>query len=185
MASIKFNKKAINARLQEAVKTVPFDRIARSTVKNIKDLTRQGTSPVTGKAFEPIKGITQKHRQYLERYNRTHSKYRFYKSNLTFTGQLLNAVTFAKFRFKDGIGISIFVNPTSRKPYKTGNKRKSKKIPKAPPDNAKLGEYMRDGDPKKNRPPRPFLGVSKEQDGKIRKIISRHLRRELNKFRRS
>jgi hypothetical protein len=185
LANVKFDKRRLQGKLQEFVKTVPYDRIARSTVKNIKDLSRSGISPVTNKPFAPLKGITQKHRQYLERFNRTHSKYKFYKSNLTFTGQLLNAITYARFNFKDGVGLSIFVNPTSRKRYKTGNKRRSDKRPQAPPDNSKLGEYMRDGDSSKNRPPRPFLGVSKKQDDKIRNIISRHLRRELNKFNRN
>ena len=175
MATVKFNQTRFERQIAKAVKSIPYDRIGRTVVKRIKRVTRSGVSTVTEKRFKGLKRSTIRARKSLARFNTTHARYGSRKSNLTFSGQLVNATAFARFNKKDGAELNFFVRPTTRKPYKTKSGRPVKV--KNPIDNARLAEIMADNG-------REFLGLdSKGLDGVI-KIITSHLNREIRKLNR-
>lgn len=108
--------------------------IGEITSDQVRGFTRSGTSVATGKSFPPLKPSTIKNREYLAKYNSTHSAYSPSKSNLTLTGELLDSVQTSKV-FKG----SVTVEPKgTHKPYKTKT-GKGKSV-----ENAKIFEYLED-----------------------------------------
>ena len=74
--------------------------------------------------FPSLRDATKKQREYLEQFNSTDPAYKKDRSNLTFTGQLLNSLGF--FSVKDGI--QLFYRD-KRKVYKTGPSSRQRKVP--------------------------------------------------------
>ncbi len=171
-----FNTRALTSRLSRAVTSGPFNRIGKETVKDIQKTARSGISPATGKKFAPLKDSTKKNRGRLSKINNTHSKYSKNRSNLTFTGQLINAVSFAVVPFGDRVEINLFIKATPRKPYKTGKGSRAKNTP----DNATLAGFLETKTG--SRAARTILGVTNRQQGKIREIIRKHLNLEIKKI---
>ncbi len=175
MAEVLFNVNKINNAILKAVKSAPYDRIARTTVKRIKRVTRAGVSPVTGKRFKRLKASTIKTRTRLAKLNKTHKSFGESKSNLTFTGQLVNALVFAKFIRSSFTELNFFVNPTTRKKLRTGKKSRKGGKRSKPIDNARLGDIQAEGG-------RPFVGLDSKGFSMVTKIFKSHLLRELRKI---
>lgn len=137
---INFNSAAAAARLFRA-----FNKVTRSNqlkneigefvVGRIRGEARRGRPLNTRRKFPPLKTMTKANRRYLSNFNRVDPVYQPNFSNLTFTGQLIDAVTFSK----DDRGVTIFVDNTKRKPYKTGPNSSQKN----PPTNQELDGFLR------------------------------------------
>lgn len=176
MADVAFNTRKLNKRLEKIVERGPYKRIAKQTVKDIQKTVRAGISPATGKSFARLKPSTVKNRKRLAKLNRTHKAYEANRSNLTFTGQLVNAVTSLVIKFGEVTEIHFFISASDRRPYKTGRKSKAKKTP----TNSKLAKFLETKT--KNRAIRTILGITKSQKGQIRKIFTKYLQVELTKI---
>ena len=92
--SIEFDKNKLLEQIGNALQKIDLERAARFVVNNIKDNTRKGKSVVTDSAFKALSPYTIEKRKKLGQTNRTHPKFKPNFSNLTLTGQLLNALTF-------------------------------------------------------------------------------------------
>ena len=98
--------------------------IGEYAIEQMKFHARKGT-PLQGRSVGSFPGgypsrMTQKQREYLSRFNRTHPAYGPANPNLTITGQLLDAI---KYRFRserDKLFIEFFIEG-NRKPYRTGS----------------------------------------------------------------
>lgn len=182
MAKIKNIDKLAN-RLRRLLKDVSEDKtmlteIATFTVDRIVKSTRSGKSiPKGEKLADLATPWTVVNRNYLSKFNNTHELYKKGRSNLTFTGQLLDSFRYfiknneISFRF---IG--------DHKPYKTGKTRKRKKKKSASKiSNAELAEYMEKGDRSANRPARPFVGLDDKMIERIKRIVSKNIRTKSKK----
>lgn len=150
--------------------------IAIFTVDRIKTFTRQGKSIVTGSKFDPLKKSTIENRKRYEDNNQTSEFYRRRKSNLTFTGQLVNSLTAKKVRrglFQGGVNIQIKPSGTHKGiNYKNGGKAAD--IP-----NETLGRWTARGST--NRPARPFIGLDQKGIDTIKKKTIRQIRRSFGR----
>jgi hypothetical protein len=176
LADVVFSPKRLTKRLEKIVSEAPYDRIAKSTVKDIQQTARSGVSPATGRKFAKLKDSTIKNRKRLAKLNPTHPDYSTGKSNLTFTGQLINAIRSLVVRFGSEVRINIFVDASTRKPYRTGKKSRAKKTPR----NDQLAKYLETEDGK--RKARTLLGVTEKQQQKIVRIFDKYLKLELTKI---
>ena len=145
--------------------------IGKFLVSRIQLEARRAKPLNNSRSFPSLKSITKQHRDYLKKFNSTHGAFKSGRSNLTFTGQLIDAITF---KVKKGL-VEIFVEKSSRTPYKTGPNSTAK----GTPNNNKLAEILgKIG----------FVFMTKkglESDPQIRKrvnnIVRRFLRRSLAK----
>lgn len=177
MAEVIFDEKKIRNFLLKTTSDIPFDRISRSTILDIKRTVRKsGLSPVTNNKLARLRRSTIKRRKKLARVNRTHVDFSPAKSNLTFSGQLLNAISFKRSRKAGGIlsvQANIFVKRTKRRPYKGIRK----KFLKNSITNKELSDIHNKGS--KTMPARPFLGVSNKQKKVITNILTRFFRKKI------
>lgn len=90
------------------------DHIAEQIVRKIR---KDGYNYKTGKSHKPLKQSTIEMRKSLAKYNKTHSDYSPTKSNLTFTGRLLNSIKARITAKSKGIVMRIDVSG-SHAPYK-------------------------------------------------------------------
>ena len=145
--------------------------VGRYTVKRIKDQTRLGKSLVTNSPLKPITGTTTRLKEMDISFGTKVSKfYSLGASNLTFTGQLLNAIFFILKPIKGNFGVIIGVNNKLRK------KTQREKFDKTPPKSNKqvADEVAAAG--------RPFMGMDKIGRDEITKIINRFFIRELRRL---
>lgn len=102
--------------------------IVNKSVKPILDSIKSGKNPKTGRDFKSLDPKTVKRRKRLATVNKTSSNYSPARSNVTFTGELLDSIN-AKFKkFKKLGRITIFAKGT-HSPYKLikGGRTKSVK----------------------------------------------------------
>jgi len=139
--------------------------IAELVVYNIKGYTRKGKTMVTDGNLKTLEKSTIKNRKYLAKNNPTHPSFKPPKSNLTITGQLLDALVY---RIKTvGSKITIYFNNNIRKPYK-GNKGQpiSKTI-----TNYDLYKHLKRD--------RPVLDTNEKLSKQIVQRVKRFLRRSI------
>ena len=111
---------------------------------------------------------TVERREYLSRFNKTDSTFASRRSNLTFTGQLLDGLAFN--RVKNGIDL-LFKG--KRKPYRTGPKSRERN----PLSNAELDVELRKiGFFAFTK---PGIEANRKITRQISRIVSRFLRRKL------
>lgn len=167
MAKISIDTKGFEKRIRELERLLDTNELkdeigkigVRYTVgqtRNEKDLERGGTQP-------SLAASTIERREYLANYNTTSASYRAARSNLTFTGQLLNAITFERIVG----GVRLFFKDTKRKPYK-GKRGTYKNAP----TNAEVAEFLADQG-------RGAFGVDEGLAKQITSAVTRFIRRAL------
>lgn len=85
--------------------------------------------------FPALKSLTVQKRRELARYNATDSTYQAGRSNVTFTGQLLDSLSFNQI----SNGVELFFKG-KRRPYRTKTGRRSGRVP----TNAEVAERLED-----------------------------------------
>jgi len=135
-------------------------KVGNVVVKDIKAQARLGELKLPALA-----NSTRRSRDYLAQFNTTSRFYAVDKSNVTFTGQLIDSI---KSKIVDG---KIVISPTgSREPYITASG-----VFKVGPDNKEVGSFLK----KKGF---EFLVVTKETKDKVSTQVLRQIRRAIRAF---
>lgn len=123
-------------------------------------------------SFPNLKPSTIANREYLSQFNNTHETYDAGRSNLTFTGQLLDSI---KHRIKSA-GVIVLEFTGNHRGYKTGSGKLTKSLP-----NSKIARYLSEiGFDIFDK----ALKDNKQVKARIRSIVLRYLRRGLDVSRR-
>lgn len=170
-------KAKIHWKIQSTSKTVQdaidsaLDPIGKLAVKTIKGVTRSGgqIQPDAGTGTQPsLKQNSVKNRKRLSEYNKTHSTFSPGRSNLTFTGQLLDAVIYTTEQRGPQRIVKITVDDTLRRPYITSKSGStSDQI-----TNSELAEFQHEKG-------RRFIAINKELKQMILNLIRRAIRRSI------
>jgi phage gpG-like protein len=167
-------KDSIKKRLKDALDKSLLKEIGQEIVTDIQVNARRGYGIKDGKQIklDPLADSTIKHREYLDRAG--NAKARPFKddfSNLSVSGQLIDSVNYEV----NGNSIEIGASGT-REPY-----RKLNWMPSLAerPTNKELSQIHHRGNPAKNLPARPFIGLRSEMMARIIIKIRERIRREL------
>jgi hypothetical protein len=176
-------KKFRDDLLRSAKKKIP-NNLGRFLVSQIKKITRAGfqMQHKGGRSkFATLKNDTVVNRIKLSEWNNTHKLYAPARSNLTFSGQLLDALTF-KYD-KGNQKLEIFVDDTQREPYITGSIGFTGDDISAPTSEAR---YVSNADVSKGLADqgRNFVAIDKELDKQLANRLLKILNRELIRLRR-
>lgn len=172
-AKIKWKIQTTQAVIRRAIDS-SLDKIGQYVVKQIKGETRRGNEIITDgstAAQKPLKKPSIENRKRLEDYNNTHSTYSPDRSNLTFSGQLLDAVTYKLSSKQNQDIVSIYVDDSTRRPYVTSKKGKKSK----PLKNSDLAEFQLEKG-------RKFIGINKQMKEEILNLITQAIRRSIKKI---
>lgn len=136
--NLKFNKQRLEADVIKRIESVTDSKELKQEIglfatDRIRFQARVKKPLNDSGSFPSLKKVTVEQREYLEKFNTTDRTYQSGRSNLTFTGQLLNSVAFKTIRD----GIELFFKG-SRRPYKTGPGSRAKKTP----TNEELAEFL-------------------------------------------
>lgn len=142
MAKVKvsFDPQKFEARVREAftrVKTnnVLQKEIGQFLVDRIKGEARRARPLNKTRSFPPLKTTTVTQRGRLAKYNSTHPTFKQSRSNLTLTGQLIDAVGFEPRQDF----VEVRVKDTRRKAYVTGADGQRQKIV---PSNLEVAQFV-------------------------------------------
>lgn len=136
----KFDRKRLEAQIvKEIDQVIDADPLKKEIGLFVTDRIRYQAriqQPLNSDSkFKDIKQRTIEKREYLEKYNKTHRTYEASRSNVTFTGQLLNSLGFNLVTR----GVELIFKG-ERTPYNTGpNSRENN-----PPSNAEVDEFLRE-----------------------------------------
>lgn len=160
MAKVKGEEQAVAAIKAQIQAALSNDKILKEMgeviVLNTKATARKGKNPTTLEKYPPLKASTIKSRMYREKSVATSEFYRAKRSNMTFTGQLIDSIKFEIVRA--GNRLRLFI--------KASGSRNDSKL-----TNAQLEKIHRDS--------RPVLGISNKVVDILANILKRHLRRAL------
>ena len=156
-----------------------FEKIGKFTADQIRKINRSGKQPIDNggrpghHSLEPST-IRNRKRLAVVLKNETHRTYKANRSNLTFSGQLLDAITH---HVNARGNIVIEIADTIRKPYKTSlGKRKSKGGSKNDLTNADLQAHLNDMD-------REPLAIDDELVDQLVNKVDTFLSQQLKKIR--
>lgn len=142
-----------------------LNEIAETIIDDVKFQTRKGKSIPNDGSFKPLTQDWKDMRKRISRKTETHASFSPSKSNLTITGQLLNAFVHKII----GAGKINFFFEGTHKPYKAEGSEGSiltigKKI-----ENEKLAKYVAEE--------RPFIGVRTQIERTLKNIIVSYIRK--------
>lgn len=167
----RFNRPAQEKRFRKFIEGVKRqdrwkDDAAELAIKNIQIETRKQKFIKDGSSQPAIGEPWKERKRELAKYNTKGKSYSPNKSNLTFTGQLLESLQRAKHKTK------VIIEPTgTREPYRDKNGViKSKKL-----TNKKLAGYLKEQG-------RYFLGYNDKLKKAVKKKLLEHIRRNLKDF---
>ena len=129
MAKTKVNVKAdlpaINKRVQDTFKSFRRNKQTHMEAgefveKRVKAEARRGRPFNRSRSFPDLKSTTIDQREYLEQFNSTARTYSASRSNLTFTGQLIEAIVYELKQDQGLYSIEIQVADSERFSYRTG-----------------------------------------------------------------
>lgn len=130
MAKVKINGIAeLEADIRSTFKKVResqqmLKEVGEFTSARIKAEARRG-KPLNGtRSFPPLKETSVIIRESLSRTNETHITYKAGRSNLTFTGQLIDAIRY----MVTGTKVSIDIEDSARAPYRTRDRLSKKEL---------------------------------------------------------
>jgi len=166
--SVKFDKKKFEKQLRQAARSIDYDRLGRFTVNRVKKVVRSGISPVTEQPFKPLKKSTIRRRENLSAINRTHPRFSPAFSNLTFTGQLLNALTYLIEKKTLINKIRVMTEDSIRKPYRG--------VDELPKNNKQVQQSVEEE--------RPYMGLDSIGEDELRQIVINELEKQLKKLNR-
>jgi hypothetical protein len=171
---LKFNQKTIDEaeasirlKIKEIVKSPALlSEVADVAIKDIQFQTRRGLTP-DGNRFKPLSPKWIKERSKIEQATQVHEAFKANRSNVTITGQLLDAMS--KIITRSGIAI---VFKGLHRPYQAKRVRTSgnRTIGK-PIDNDKLAGYVNEV--------RPFFKIRESLLPRLKNIVIRYIRRKL------
>lgn len=99
--------------------------VGRPLIERIKFEAKRGTPLNDAGSFKPLAQSTIQNRKYLAKYNKTATVYKENRSNLSFTGQLLDSLQFRRIK-SDGKSLKILVFfGGDREMYNIGPKTKA------------------------------------------------------------
>lgn len=180
MARVKFNSKTAASNVLKKFNKVKSDErlnkeIGQFVVKRIRAEARRRKPLNNKRRFKDLSQLTIENRKRLEKFNRTDRNYSAEKSNLTFTGQLLDAITY---RYLNNF-LVIEVEDNKRKPYRTGPNSREKKVR----TNREVQQFLLEIS--KDFAIFTTKGIKSENKiiKRIRSIVLRFLRRELKRSR--
>lgn len=139
----------------------------------IKGKTRSGNQLVDGNSIRKQPALSPawvETRSKLASTNETHAAFSPRRSNLTFTGQLIDALT-SKRMTSGRIGIQFFVNASQRAAYNRPDGR-GRMSSAGLPNNQQLAGYLADQG-------REFVGLDQKSRTQINNELTRILRRRL------
>lgn len=155
-----------------------FDKTFETIITNeslLKEIGEEARTYIIGKTRSradlseegakqrPLEKSSIKTRRYMEKYNKTDPTYSPKRSNVTFTGQILNSI---KVFISSG---KIELRPDgNRQPYSTANGPVEKT-----PDNYTLAKYLEEKD-------RTFMAIDAKGQEILRQFTIRQIRRVLN-----
>lgn len=148
-------------------KSISSNDLLEGIAKSIIDEIQKGVNPKTGRPFKALKESTIKRRKSLARFNVTDSKYSARKSNVTFTADFLNSIkaVISKGRFRKTITIEPKGTHAGYNLVRGGT---SKSV-----SNKKIAQGLEDQG-------RQVITISKKKIEKIRKDISKFIKRHLS-----
>lgn len=126
-----FDKVRKNQQMLNEVGTVVVKRL-QGEARRKKPLNNEGS-------FPDLKDSTIANRRRLKKRNKTHKTYSDRRSNLTFTGQLIDAITFKRLK----AAVKIFVDNNARKMYTTGKDGNKAKASRHNRTNIRLDATLR------------------------------------------
>ncbi len=135
-------------------------------VKTIKRNTRSKGKYINGENFDALADSTKEQRARMAKYNKTHSTYSKGRSNLTFSGEMIESINY---EIKSGKPKLSIISEGDHAPYKNKSGKSSGKTI----SNKELIRIHQ----KKRR----ILGVNEVMVNILRNIIRRNLRRLLGK----
>ena len=134
---VKFNPSTVQ-KVRNKVLSAIDDKVLDFVVDDLKETIRSGTNPKTGKPYKKLAESTIRHREFYAKINSTHPEYAPRRSNLTFTGQLVDSIKGKLKRTSKSVMIEIEPTGTHQ-----GIKLKSgKRSPSI--KNKKLAEFLAD-----------------------------------------
>lgn len=142
------------------------NEIGETAKKYISGQVRLGKDVETQQKFTPLKESTIEKRKYLQNYNKTHPAYSSKRSNLTFTGQLIDSITFEKILG----GVRLFFKDKARIQYKGKNKTYKQSA-----TNSEIAEYQESMG-------RRILGINKQLEIQIIRKIKSFIRLVLRSY---
>lgn len=179
--NIEQNKERVRKILEDAIQDDGLlNDIGNTLVTNMKAKTRLGKDPGTGGRFAPLdssKHGTIYQRTGMSQYNKTSEFFRAKKSNLNFSGQLIDGIKHTIERIS---GLKyITINSTGeRTPYqnKDGTPRSG-----GAKTNEELSKIHRKEGAGKSKVIRNFLGVSEKMKQQVINKVRAQLRRMLKR----
>ena len=140
---VKANLPAINKRIQDTFKLVKRNKEAHQLAgeiveKRIQAEARAGRPLNRERSFPDLKPSTIANRDYLSTLNQTQRTFLASRSNLTLTGQLIDAILYELEQDSGLYKILIEVVDSKRVPYNTGPNSRQQN----PPDNKELAEIL-------------------------------------------
>lgn len=164
----------IEADVKEKIKRLTNDdqllrQIGDRMIQDIQFQARKGTNPVTGGRFIPLSPKWIKEREKIAQAQSVHPAFKSNRSNVTITGQLLDAL---KQRVVGRLLVIFFDG--IHKPYEAKRVRDpgkgNRKIGK-PLENSLLAQYVNEI--------RPFFSVREKLLPQLKSIVIRYIRRRL------
>jgi 6-phosphofructokinase len=156
--TVKLSRKFGNSAVRAIVKTIKNSGVEKVILEDMQESIRAGKNPESGKSYKGLKDTTIKRRKRLSKFNKTHPDYSAAKSNLTFSGQLVDSMFVKVEAMKTKIKWIIDVKGR-RKGYK-GVRGKTLKST----SNKKVAEGLADQG-------RPLISISKKMQREISKKI--------------
>lgn len=160
------NLKSRIQRLASELKEEKFGEQVRDEIVN--KIRKDGHNFGTGQKHKPLAQSTIEMRSSLSKYNNTHPEYSAEKSNLTFTGRLLNSIKARITAKSKGIVMRIDVSG-SHAPYKGKRKTHGKR---------QSNKSIRDALAKQGRDP---LGLNTASKNKLTQLLIAIMRERLFK----
>lgn len=168
------NKGAITKKAQREINRAirDSDTLEKAADILIKPM-KKGKNPKTGRRYKALASSTIDQRKRMARYNDTSPDFSPRRSNLTFSGQLLDSITAKIFVTKSIVEIE---PRGTRRKYR---KKNGKPVKGPALKNKTLAEYHDKG--KGRLPKRNIFSVSKKNVRKISKLIRSAVTRRFNK----
>ena len=119
----------IGGKLSSIIKSDELsDAIGKVLTDRIKFEAKRGTPLNDTGSFKPLAPMTIEHRKYLEQFNQTTSVYKPSRSNLSFTGQLLDSIKWKREKgsFNDKLLRILIYFDGKREMYRMGPESKAR-----------------------------------------------------------
>ena len=183
MARVKFDVNKASKGLRDTINKLSRDpkletEVGQFLTERVRFEARRGKPLNDNRKFPELSDASKAIRARLQKLNRTARAYSAKKSNLTFTGQLQDAIAFK--RTRKGL-FELFVKATRRRPLRTGKGKFQ-----SSPNNKRVDEQLRSGVESKQFGTRKFelftakgLKSDKKIPKRIKQIYLRFLRRQL------